>query len=171
MGGGLPTGAPTSPVVANLVMAPVDRTLATVAARHGVAYTRYADDLTLSGDDPRHLLPFLSQVVGELGYSLDPKKTNIFRRGRRQVVTGLVVNDKVSVPRRLRRQLRAAVHRVARQGGAAELSLHGRPMSVGELAGHVAFIGVAHPEESRSLARQLRERRATGHDAPETDTP
>jgi retron-type reverse transcriptase len=171
MGGGLPTGAPTSPVVANLVMEPVDRTLAAVAARHGIAYTRYADDLTMSGDEPQRLLPFLRQVVGELGYALDPKKTNIFRRGRRQIVTGLVVNDKVSVPRRLRRQLRAAAHRVARHGTAAELSLHGRPMNLRELAGHVAFIGVAHPEESRALAQQLRAGRAIGCGTPETDTP
>ena len=94
MDGGLPIGAPTSPAIANLVMLPVDRALAKVAARHGVAYTRYADDLTLSGDDPARLLPFLREVVGKLGYRLDPKKTNFFRRGRRQVVTGLVVNDK-----------------------------------------------------------------------------
>ena len=156
MDGGLPIGAPSSPAIANIVMQPVDRALAKVAARHGVAYTRYADDLTLSGDDPLRLLPFLRQLVGQLGYSLDPKKTNIFRRGRRQVVTGLVVNDKVSVPRRLRRRLRAAVHRVALHGAAAELTWHGRPMDPGELAGHVAFIGIAHPEESRALAEQLR---------------
>lgn len=156
MDGGLPTGAPTSPAIANIVMQPVDRALAKAASRHAIAYTRYADDLTLSGDDPLRLLPFLRQLVGELGYSLDPKKTNIFRRGRRQVVTGLVVNDKVSVPRRLRRRLRAAAHRVALHGAAAELTWHGRPMSAGELAGHVAFIGVAHPEESRALAAKLR---------------
>ena len=157
MGGGLPIGAPTSPAIANHVMLPVDRALAKVAARHGVAYTRYADDLTLSGDDPARLLPFLRQVVGQLGYRLDPKKTNFFRRGRRQVVTGLVVNDKVSVPRKLRRRLRAAVHRVATQGAAAELEWHGRPMHAGELAGRIAFAGVAHPDESRALAARLRE--------------
>jgi retron-type reverse transcriptase len=156
MDGGLPIGAPSSPAIANIVMQPVDRALAKVAARHGVAYTRYADDLTLSGDDPLRLLPFLRQLVGQLGYSLDPKKTNIFRRGRRQVVTGLVVNDKVSVPRRLRRRLRAAAHRVALHGAGAELTWHGRPMNPGELAGHVAFIGIAHPEESRALAERLR---------------
>jgi retron-type reverse transcriptase len=156
MDGGLPIGAPSSPAIANIVMQPVDRALAKVAARHGVAYTRYADDLTLSGDDPLRLLPFLRQLVGQLGYSLDPKKTNIFRRGRRQVVTGLVVNDKVSVPRRLRRRLRAAAHRVALHGASAELTWHGRPMNPGELAGHVAFIGIAHPEESRALAERLR---------------
>jgi retron-type reverse transcriptase len=155
MDGGLPTGAPTSPAIANLVMGPVDRALARVAARHGVAYTRYADDLTLSGDDPLPLLPFLRQAIGRLGYQLDPKKTNIFRRGRRQIVTGLVVNDKVSVPRRLRRRLRAAAHRVARDGAAAALTWNRRPMNAGELAGHIAFIGVAHPEESRALAAAL----------------
>ncbi|MFM8678171.1 MAG: reverse transcriptase domain-containing protein [Alphaproteobacteria bacterium] len=157
MGGGLPIGAPTSPAIANLVMLPVDRALAKVAARHGIAYTRYADDLTLSGDDPARMLPFLRELVGQLGYRLDPKKTNFFRRGRRQVVTGLVVNERVSVPRKLRRRLRAAVHRVATQGATAELEWHGRPMHAGELAGRIAFAGVAHPAESRALAARLRE--------------
>lgn len=180
MGGALPIGAPTSPAIANLVMRPVDRALAKVAARHGIAYTRYADDLTLSGEDPARLLPFLRQLVGQLGYRLDPKKTNFFRRGRRQVVTGLVVNDKVSVPRKLRRRLRAAVHRVATQGGGAELEWHGRPMHAGELAGRIAFAGVAHPEESRALAARLREgldrkprtpRKRRGHGQAGEDTP
>lgn len=179
MDGGLPIGAPTSPAIANLVMLPVDRALAKVAARHAIAYTRYADDLTLSGDDPARLLPFLREAVGKLGYRLDPKKTNFFRRGRRQVVTGLVVNDKVSVPRKLRRRLRAAVHRVATRGGAAELTWHGRAMDAGELAGRIAFAGVAHPEESRALAAQLREglagkrrrRRRRGGAAPGGDAP
>jgi hypothetical protein len=57
----------------------------------------------------------------------------------------------------LRRRLRAAVHRVALHGAAAELSWHGRPMHLGELAGHVAFLGVAHPEESRALAARVRD--------------
>ena len=177
MGGALPIGAPTSPAIANLVMRPVDRALAKVAARHGIAYTRYADDLTLSGEDPARLLPFLRELVGQLGYRLDPKKTNFFRRGRRQVVTGLVVNDKVSVPRKLRRRLRAAVHRVATQGAGAELEWHGRPMHAGELAGRIAFAGVAHPGESRALAARLREglerkpRKRHGRGKPGGETP
>lgn len=177
MGGALPIGAPTSPAIANLVMRPVDRALAKVAARHGIAYTRYADDLTLSGEDPARLLPFLRELVGQLGYRLDPKKTNFFRRGRRQVVTGLVVNDKVSVPRKLRRRLRAAVHRVATQGAGAELEWHGRPMHAGELAGRIAFAGVAHPGESRALAARLREglerkpRKRRGRGKPGGETP
>ena len=59
--------------------------------------------------------------------------------------------------RSLRRRLRAAVHRVTTQGDAAELTWHGRPMDAGELAGRIAFTGVAHPEESRALAASLRE--------------
>ena len=82
-----------------------------MAGRAGVAYTRYADDLTFSGgDEAIGLLPFAREVVGGLGYRLDDAKTNLYRRGRRQLVTGLVVNEKPNLPRRARRRLRAAVH-------------------------------------------------------------
>jgi retron-type reverse transcriptase len=154
--GALPIGAPTSPAIANIVMRSADTSIAKIARRHSLSYTRYADDITLSGDDPTRVLPFVQDVLKDMNYVLDPKKTNIFRRGRRQVVTGLVVNDKVSIPRTIRRRLRAAVHRAASQNLPSELVWHGRSMSVQQLEGRIAFAGVAHPEEARRLAGELR---------------
>lgn len=160
-GGGLPIGAPTSPCLANIIMRSADKAIGKVARRRRLAYTRYADDITLSGDDPTAVLPFVRQVLKGLGYELDPKKTNIFRRGRRQVVTGLVVNDKVSVPRVLRRRLRAAVHR-ATTDEKPGLTWHGCEMPVQELEGRIAFVGVAHPELAQGLRASLRAGRRRG---------
>jgi retron-type reverse transcriptase len=154
--GALPIGAPTSPAIANIVMRPADASIAKVARRHSLSYTRYADDITLSGEDPTRVLPFVQDVLRGMNYELDHKKTNIFRRGRRQVVTGLVVNDKVSVPRTIRRRLRAAVHRATSQNLPDKLVWHSRNMSVQELEGRIAFVGVAHPQLARRLARELR---------------
>lgn len=151
--GHLPTGAPTSPTLANIILSPVDRALTTVAAKHDIAYTRYADDLTFSGGDnvPR-LLPFAQRLLGELGYQLDPNKTNLFRRGRRQIVTGLVVNDKPNLPRRLRRRLRAAVH--WRTHGKTP-HWHGRDMSDVALTGRLAMLNTVQPEEFRAHRAEL----------------
>ena len=156
-GGGLPIGAPTSPAIANLVLLPADKAIAKVAQRDTLSFTRYADDLTFSGADPVGILPFVKDVLKQLGYEIDRKKTNIVRRGRRQVVTGLVVNDKVSVRRLVRRRLRAAVHRATQSD--KKLEWHKREMSLQELKGRIAFVGVVHPLEASQLARRLHEKK------------
>jgi hypothetical protein len=83
---------------------------------------------------------------------LNAKKTNIFRRGRRQMVTGLVVNQAPHLPRRTRRLIRAAAHQAATGG---ETHWNGRPMSRPELEGRIAFLKMVHPEEARELLGRL----------------
>ena len=115
--GGLPQGAPTSPRLSNLVNYRIDARLSGMAARLGAVYTRYADDITISfAEDDRakvHFIQrFLHEVMAADGYRLHHrKKLSIRRRHQRQVVTGLVVNAGVNLPRPLRRWLRAVEHR------------------------------------------------------------
>ena len=153
-GGGLPTGAPTSPAIANQVLSSADRSISKAAQHKDVHYTRYADDLTLSGDDhaPVKLLPFVEEVIGKLGYELDPKKTNLFRKGRRQCVTGLVVNQKPNLAKPLRRRLRAAVHHFVTK---RPMQWHGRPMNLTQLLGRISFLAQTQPEEATRLRNLL----------------
>jgi hypothetical protein len=117
--GGLPQGAPTSPALSNLVNYRLDARLAGLAARFGAVYTRYADDLTFSfdSDDPKpvHALIRLTKLVAaDYGYRVHHHtKLRIMRRHDRQLVTGLVVNRWVNLPRRTRRWLRAVEHHTA----------------------------------------------------------
>jgi hypothetical protein len=153
--GGLPTGAPTSPALLNRVLLRTDEILFEQAQRRGCLYSRYADDLTFSGDHRAvEMLGVARGVLSRIGLSLDPAKTNIFRQGRRQMCTGLVVNEQVSVPRRLRRRLRAAVHQAAQGRGS---HWHGQPQTTGSLMGRLAFLGMVHPEEAARLRKALRE--------------
>lgn len=153
-GGALPTGAPTSPWLANVVLAGADKALAKVAAAAGLQYTRYADDLTFSGGDGAvGMIRFAERVLGGLGYELDPKKINIFRRGRRQVVTGLVVNERVNLPRQVRRRIRAAVHAVK---VGREPLWHGRPVSLEAVRGALGWWHQIHPEQVAGLMEQFR---------------
>jgi retron-type reverse transcriptase len=153
-GGGLPTGAPTSPAIANQVLSSADKSISKAAQHKDVHYTRYADDLTLSGDDhaPVKLLPFVEEVIGKLGYELDPKKTNLFRKGRRQCVTGLVVNQKPNLAKPLRRRLRAAVHHFVTK---RPMQWHGRPMNLTQLLGRIGFLAQTQPEEATRLRNLL----------------
>jgi retron-type reverse transcriptase len=152
--GGLPTGAPTSPAIANIVLKAVDMAIATVTEKMSVNYTRYADDLTVSGDDNAlSILPFIRDVLVQLGFQLDSKKTSIYRKGRRQIVTGLVVNEKPNLPRSVRRKLRAAIHR--RISG-EEPYWHGKPVKDSVLLGHIAFLYLTQPEEAEIHRQQLK---------------
>lgn len=117
--GGLPQGAPTSPRLSNLVNAGLDRDLTgRLAPIHG-RYTRYADDITVSfpADWSRCVERTKARVreeLGRRGYAMhERRKLSVRRRHERQVVTGLVVNEKVALPRWLRRRLRAARHHIA----------------------------------------------------------
>ncbi len=117
--GGLPQGAPSSPRLANLVNYKLDTRLSRLAARFGAVYTRYADDLTFSfGSDSDapvgNLITTTGRIVAEEGYRIHKrKKLSVRRRHQQQRVTGLVVNERVNLPRDTRRRLRAIEHHLA----------------------------------------------------------
>lgn len=112
----LPQGAPTSPRLSNLLNYPLDARLAGLASQHNAVYTRYADDITFSFDvDDRKVIRLVIRMtkvmLEEFGYQIHhKKKLFIRRRHQQQKVTGLVVNERVALPRETRRWLRAVQH-------------------------------------------------------------
>jgi RNA-directed DNA polymerase len=107
-------GAPTSPGICNAVLLRLDRRLAGLARKHGFAYTRYADDLTFSGNDTAKiakLLKLVPTIVAAEGFAVNVEKTRIMRAGQRQSVAGVTVNKTMGLSRQERRKLRAALHR------------------------------------------------------------
>jgi RNA-directed DNA polymerase len=113
---GLPQGAPTSPRLSNLLLYKLDHVLTRfVEARKG-AYTRYADDITISfpKDYPRRIrgtIQFVARLARSMGLIVhDRKKLLILRQHQQQRVTGLIVNEKMQLPRKVRRKLRAVDH-------------------------------------------------------------
>ena len=114
----MPQGAPTSPRLSNLVNYRLDARLAGLAARFEATYSRYADDITFSLADDRKkvrgLIRMTARIVSDEGYALHRhKKLHVRRRHQQQRVTGLVVNDRVNLPRSTRRWLRAVEHHLA----------------------------------------------------------
>ncbi len=108
----LPQGAPTSPYLANFALYNFDILFSKYCEDRDAVYTRYADDLTVSFDnlDVKSLLKFVNKHLNELDYYLSFKKTHLSPRWRRQQVTGIVVNEKLSIPHEVRNQLRAYNH-------------------------------------------------------------
>ncbi|MGQ9731216.1 MAG: reverse transcriptase family protein [Candidatus Zipacnadales bacterium] len=150
-------GAPTSPALANLVAWKLDRRLAGLAHKLGFTYTRYADDLTFSGDQAwlaPALVGLVRHIVAEEGFAINPAKTRIFRRSSKQVVTGLVVNDRVNTPRELRRKIRAILTNAKHTGLQAQ-NREDHPHFRRYLAGLISFIYAANPEHALRLKAQL----------------
>ena len=161
--GGLPIGAPTSPALLNRVLDISDEILSKHAEKRGCKYSRYADDLSFSGDHGAiEMIGVATSTLQRIGLELDPKKTNIFRRGRRQVCTGLVVNVQVSVPRTIRRRLRAAIHAVE---SGREPKWHGSVESLAAVGGRLAYLQMVHFEEGTKLQNRLRNVNAQRRDA------
>lgn len=145
---GLPTGAPTSPVLANIYMYSFDFKISSLCKKHNVTYTRYADDLTLSGD--KNVVTKIGVVTGmlnSLGLKLNYKKTNIQRIGRRQKVCGLVVNEVVTIGRDKKRQIRAARHY---QNTGRTPFIENNPITEIQLYGHEAYIAAIKRIRSES---------------------
>ena len=114
--GRLPQGAPTSPHLANLVFSPIDEAIARSLGARWV-YSRYADDLAFSGDDPAGMLiDTISEIVLRNGFCIAAKKTRVMRQHHRQKITGLVVNRGLNLSREKRKNWRATLHRISTQG-------------------------------------------------------
>ena len=138
-GGSLPQGAPTSPHLANLAFFKGDEELGELAYEYGLAYTRYADDMTFSGNGlPDGFEDLVGQIVRRTGYRLAGEKTKRMGRHQCQKVTGLVVNEGVRLPRNQRRRLRAIRRDVETKGIESALARGGFD-SFCELKGHLAF--------------------------------
>ena len=123
----LPQGAPTSPVLSNMICRRMDYELTSLAKKYHSVYSRYADDITFSSNWPVFpkgigvaefevhggaTIPGdeLVAVINRNGFQINNLKTRLQGRSRRQTVTGVVVNTKVDLPRGYVRDLRGMLH-------------------------------------------------------------
>ncbi len=146
--GHLPQGAPTSPALANLASYRLDGRLAGLARSLGATYTRYADDLTFSGDAhiQTALLCAVPTIATEEGFALNPTKTRVMPSRRRQVVTGIVVNAKTNVDRRDYDRLKAVIH--------AGHWAHD-PTAHAQLIGQIGWVAQLNPAKGARLRELL----------------
>jgi RNA-directed DNA polymerase len=152
----LPQGAPTSPALANLAAFGLDVRLDAVARAIGATYTRYADDLVFSGDAglsarTARLVTLVATIARGEGFAVNHRKTRVMRRGVRQSVTGVVVNERLSVPRDAFDRLKATLHNCVRSGPASQ-NRAAHPDFRAHLAGRIAFVASVHAERGARLA-------------------
>lgn len=155
----LPQGSPASPMISNIASRRLDKSLTTIAAGLGFKYTRYADDLTFSTEtadaNVQKLMTQVRFVVGKQGFTVNENKTRIFRRGRQQEVTGIVVNDKISIDRKTLRKFRAVLHQ-AETRGLENLRWGNSPDLIAALRGYANFVFMVDKEKGYAFQQQVR---------------
>lgn len=153
----MPQGAPTSPALSNLVCRRLDSRLTGLAKKLNGVYTRYADDLTFSFKTADVNLGrfrwWIDQVCHQEGFVVNQHKFRVIRRSQRQVVTGIVVNDCVRVPREDRRNFRAILHNCETLGVATQA--RGNPRFKEYLRGYASYLHMVHPEEGTELLARV----------------
>ena len=182
--GHLPQGAPTSPVVSNMLCARLDSQLQQLAKANRSTYTRYADDMTFSTTTrsfPASLavLDNLNQIrlgdslrttIENNGFLVNNDKTRLMRRHRRQAVTGVTVNEFPNLPRKFTNQIRAMLHAWRKYGlNAAQTDWETKycdkprapwrkPPSFDQvLKGKIEYLGMIKGEQSMAYLRFLDE--------------
>lgn len=122
----LPQGAPTSPLVANLICRSLDNRLIRLARKNKVIYTRYSDDITFSfstkykenlpkdicfvKDDDIYLGEKLTSIFDESSFLINPKKTRLSHKTQRLEVTGIKINEFPNVKRIFIDKIRGGLH-------------------------------------------------------------
>lgn len=157
----LPQGAPTSPAITNILCRKMDRRLQGLAQKLGFTYTRYADDLTFSasGEGEKKvnlLLKFIKQIIENEGFILHPEKTRIMRTGRRKEVTGIVVNDKPGIDRKMLRRFRALLHQIETQGQQGKKWGH-TPNLLAAIEGYANYVYMVDPVKGEPLKVRVRQ--------------
>lgn len=155
----LPQGAPTSPSLANLVCFTLDARLAGYAASLGARYSRYADDLTFSGpvglrERSAALVQAVTTITTEEGFVVHRGKTRVQPSSGRQLVTGIVVNTQLGLPRAEVDRLRAVLHE-ARTRGVLTANRLGHPDFRAHLTGRVSWVESVNPDRGRRLRAEL----------------
>ena len=116
----LPQGAPTSPALSNIVGYEMDRKLAALAAEYGLTYTRYADDLTFSGDvfPKEQIIPQVKRIIRDEKFEPNHKKTHFMNQSSRKIITGVSVASgvKLTIPKSKKREIRKNVYFILTKG-------------------------------------------------------
>lgn len=160
--GHLPQGAPSSPMLANLVCIDLDSKIDAIATEYELMYSRYADDIVLSGNisDPRPLISKIYRILANNGFSPNKNKTKFLRQGQRKIVTGLSIEDSacLRVPRAYKQKIRQELYYIEKHGLQAHCQHldYKNPLSYAlRLDGKINYVRKIEPELGQKFHEQL----------------
>ncbi len=162
----LPQGAPCSPAITNLICRNLDKRLEGLAKKNGYVYTRYADDITFSNDPntaqfsaEKHehkLIAATRKILRDEGFKLHPDKVRIMRNGRKQEVTGIVVNQKINLDRKELKRFKSLLYHIEKYGldNAHWKGKTGTSM-LSSMRGYAQYVAMVNPEKGKQFTTRV----------------
>jgi len=167
--GKLPTGSPASPVISNFICHQLDSDLKNFSYDNSLAFTRYADDLTFSSNNPisnDNVLDIIN-LIEKNNFRINEKKLRLQTSNRKQTVTGITVNQKINVDRKLLKKIRAMLHDLIANGidiaAQKHFNIEGRieeklkSKFINRLNGYINFVGQVRGKQD-DFYRRLKEK-------------
>ena len=155
----LPQGSPCSPAIANVICKKLDHRLNGLAHKYGFTYSRYVDDVTFSGTHEQYkhisaLLKYSGKIIREENFTLHPEKLRIMKKGVKQEVTGVVVNEKPNMDRATLKRFRALLHQIERDG-IQDKTWTGKGNVLAQIHGYANHVFQINPEKGTPLKEQV----------------
>lgn len=115
--GFLPQGAPTSAYISNIIMLDFDIIIGEYCQQNNISYTRYCDDMTFSGNIKKEdIIHIVEKELRKMNLFLNKEKINLITKKSRQIVTGIVVNEKPQVNINYRKAIRQQIYYIKKYG-------------------------------------------------------
>lgn len=160
----LPQGAPTSPMISNILATKMDVRFEKLAKKLQCNYSRYADDLTFSIKKEGQLpsLKLITKIIKEEGFFINEKKTRYMKRGCKQYVTGLTTTNGVNVSKAYRKNIKAHIYYCRRLGVKKHLEHRSKEFRGYNniqfhnwLLGHICFIKSVNQEAYKKMIKDF----------------
>lgn len=155
----LPQGSPASPILSNIVNLKLDARLSALAKTYNASYSRYADDITFSGNcGIKKIISISQNILNDEGYEVNKSKTRIAYRHQRQEVTGIIVNgDKLRVRKKYKRELNKEIYYCTKFGVKhhIEKTHNTKAFYKEHLYGKAYFINMVEPDVGKVMLKQL----------------
>ncbi|BDA73405.1 RNA-directed DNA polymerase (Reverse transcriptase) [Calothrix sp. PCC 7716] len=155
----LPQGSPASPAITNLLCRRLDRRLQGMAENIGFTYSRYADDLTFSAktENRRHICNIMRRtesIVTHEGFNINHDKTRVLRNTNQQEVTGIIVNNKLNISKKVLKKFRATLHQIEQEGLQGKYWGNSHD-TLAAITGFANFVAMVNPEKGAEFQQQL----------------
>jgi RNA-directed DNA polymerase len=148
--GALGQGAPTSPYLTNILLYSLDNRLLKLSNSYELKYSRYADDLAFSGNYISHrFIHVVANIVEDYGLQINNSKTALHTKPGQRILTGLSVSgEKLTLPRKTKRELRKEIYYITKYGYASHISKkkEKNPFYIDSLQGKFSFWKQVEPE-------------------------
>jgi len=153
-------GAPTSPLLSNLICRRLDKRLSSLAIKLDVNYSRYADDMTFSGEQEK--LPninLLKKIIIDEDFKINWQKVGKYKKGQKQIVTGLLIDEKIRVPKKFKKEIYRHLHFCEKFGAYS----HFQRISPNKgyrkewLLGKIMFVNSIEPEEAKKMFKIVKQ--------------